>query len=160
MNFKKFFVALLSLGFLTNNCFSVLASSPMHNENSQEGLYIVQQGSTVISENQFSARRDLTDVYIPKSVTRLAAGAFYNCTNLKSVTFEEGSDLKYIDDSVFQNCRNLETISLPDSVVCINSHCFWDCSKLPVELTLPKSLEKVEPTSFYNTKVKKVILPT
>ncbi|MGN1044168.1 MAG: leucine-rich repeat protein [Acutalibacteraceae bacterium] len=89
----------------------------------------------------------------------LSAGAFYNCFNLKSVIFEEGSNLKYVDDSVFQNCRNLETINLPDSVVYINSHCFWDCGKLPSTLVLPKSLEKVEPTAFYNTKLKTVALP-
>lgn len=156
MNFKKFFIALLSLGLVFNNFSYVMGCPPTETSETQ---YIVPQGSTAISENQFSARRDLVNVYVPKSVERLSAGAFYNCLNLKSVIFEEGSNLKYIDDSVFQNCRNLETINLPDSVVYINSHCFWDCGKLPSTLALPKSLEKVEPTAFYNTKLKTVILP-
>ena len=159
MKFKKFFISLLSCMMCVSTSVSVFGYYPTCTENSSEIEYIVPQGSSTIYENQFSARRDLIDVYIPKSVERLSAGAFYNCINLKSVTFEEGSNLKYIDDSVFQNCRNLEKINLPDTVIYINSHCFWDCSKLPSNLTLPMSLEKIEPTAYYNTKIKSVILP-
>ena len=121
--------------------------------------FIVPQGTEVIVNDEFSARKDLIEVYIPKSVIRIATGAFYNCTNLRIVLFEEGSQLKYIDDSVFQNCHSLETINLPDTIERINAHAFWDCSKLPEEIILPKNLQHIETTAFYNTKFKKVFLP-
>ncbi len=153
-------MVLLASVLCLNTMIVAFACQPVDTVETEKTEFIVPQGSTVISENQFSARRDLVNVIVPKSVERLGAGAFYNCINLKPIIFEEGSNLKYIDDSVFQNCRNLEIMNLPDSVVYINSHCFWDCTKLPSELTLPKSLEKVEPTAFYNTRIKSVVLPS
>ncbi|MDR1466826.1 MAG: leucine-rich repeat domain-containing protein [Oscillospiraceae bacterium] len=120
---------------------------------------IVPQGTTAILNDQFSGRKDLVDVVIPKSVERIYPGAFYLCTSLRSITFEESSVLKYIDDSVFQNCKNLERINLPDSLINVNAKVFWDCTKLPTSLVLPATLEKIETTAFFNTKLQSVTLP-
>jgi hypothetical protein len=122
-------------------------------------ISIVPEGTAEILSYQFSSRNDLIDVVIPKSVIRLGAGAFYNCPNLKSVIFEEDSCLKYIDNSVFQNCKKLEVIDLPKSVVHIHAHSFWNCINLPSTIALPNSLQEIETTAYYNTKIMKVILP-
>jgi hypothetical protein len=122
-------------------------------------IFIVPEGTKEIINDQFSSRNDLVDAFIPKSVIRIGAGAFYNCSNLASVIFEESSLLKYIDDSVFQNCKKLEKIELPDGVIRIRAHSFWNCVSLPSNLSLPKSLEEIETTAYYNTKIIKVILP-
>lgn len=114
---------------------------------------------TVIEENEFSDNRDLIDVVIAKTVVKIGAGAFYNCTNLRSVYFEEDSQLKFIDNSVFQNCKNLEFINLPNTVVYIHAHSFWNCLKLPKEMVLPSRLEYIEETAFFNTNLEKVTLP-
>lgn len=124
MKFKGISMILLSAMMCFNAVFPAAACPTTSDMEFLEADFIVPQGSTKISDNQFGARRDLIDVVIPKSVERIAAGAFYNCINLKSVIFEDVSKLKYIDDSVFQNCRNLERINLPDSIIYINAHCF------------------------------------
>jgi len=121
--------------------------------------FIVPQGTTEIVNDQFGGRRDLVDVFVPKSVERLSSGCFYNCVNLRSLIFEDGSVLKHIDEYVFQNCKNLENINLPESLKTVRAHAFWNCSKLPTHLVLPKSLEEIETTAFFNTKIKSVTLP-
>jgi len=122
-------------------------------------VFIVPEGTKEILSDQFSSRNDLTDIVVPKSVVKLGAGAFYNCSNLTSVVFEKGSCLKYIDNSVFQNCKELEIIDLPESVVHIHAHSFWNCINLPSDIVLPKSLQIIETTAFYNTKITIAILP-
>lgn len=123
------------------------------------GKIVLGKNKTVIEENEFSDNKDLTEIVIAKTVERIGAGAFYNCTNLRSVYFEEGSEFKYLDNSVFQNCKNLEFINLPDTLIYIHAHSFWNCLKLPKELFLPSNLKYIEETAFYNTNLEKVTLP-
>jgi len=120
---------------------------------------IVPEGTVEILSDQFSSRNDLVRIRVPNSVIRLGAGAFYNCSNLESVVFEKDSCLKYIDNSVFQNCKKLKEINLPEGIIYIHAHSFWNCISLPLSITLPKSLLEIETTAYYNTKIKKAVLP-
>jgi len=59
----------------------------------------------------------LRSVTIPKSVLYIRPNAFYNCTDLETVTFAEGSQLKTIGGLAFSECSNLSTIgTIPASV--------------------------------------------
>lgn len=110
--------------------------------------------------NQFGSRDDLTDIVIPKSVEKLGSGSFYNCRNLKTIIFEDNSNLKVIENYAFQYCNALQNINLPDSLERIGSHAFWHCTSLPSVISFPKSIKLIESTAFFNTKIRKVILPT
>ena len=57
-----------------------------------------------------------TSVQIPASVTEIGQNAFYHCTELKTVEFEEGSQLKALGDGVFVDCGKLETVELPSGI--------------------------------------------
>ena len=42
------------------------------------------------------------------------AGPFVDCSNLKKVTFAKGID--NVPYSIFENCKGLETVEIPDTV--------------------------------------------
>jgi hypothetical protein len=121
--------------------------------------FIVQQGTVKIENNQFFGRKDIIEIVIPKSVKAICSGSFYLCTNLKSVTFEDGSLLKSIDSYAFQNCHNLESINIPDEVLQIRSHAFWACPKLS-NITFSDKIEIIDASALYTTKIRNVILPS
>lgn len=127
--------------------------------NTSNKIFIVPQGTNEIFNGQFSSREDLFEIIVPKSVEKLCAGCFYNCKNLKSVIFENGSNLKIIENYVFQNCNNLENIILPDNLEIIGAHAFWHCTNLPKTISFPSKIKCIESTAFFNTKIRKVILP-
>ena len=73
------------------------------------------------------------DVEIPNTVTSFTAnvGGLYQHSEIKTVTFEAGSNLTAISPSAFYGCTNLESVSnIPDTVTKIDSSAFYNCSKL------------------------------
>ena len=55
-------------------------------------------------------------ITIPKSVTEIGRGAFYYCSNLSEVVFEEGSTLRTIEREAFYCCRYLTKVNLPEGL--------------------------------------------
>ena len=91
---------------------------------------------TEIGRQAFGSCVSLTSINIPKRVTRLE-DLFSNCSSLRSVTFEKGSQLKYIFgglyssyDGMFCNCEALTSIEIPASVEMIKGCIFHNCSSL------------------------------
>ena len=91
---------------------------------------------TEIGRQAFGSCVSLTSINIPKRVTRLE-DLFSNCSSLRSVTFEKGSQLKYIFgglyssyDGMFCNCVALTSIDIPASVEMIKGCIFNNCSSL------------------------------
>ena len=79
-----------------------------------------------------SFRYDFTliSITIPKQITTIVDSAFEYNTSLQKVIFEEGSDLCIIMSMAFENCRSLESIELPASLVQLDSRAFYGCEKL------------------------------
>ena len=63
--------------------------------------------------------------------TFVLTGTFSNCTNLQTVTFEEG--FKEIDTSVFDGCTNLTTLNIPSSVTKIGRSLRYINSKVNLD---------------------------
>lgn len=92
-----------------------------------------------------------TDVVIPeqidgKTVTMLARGAFYNKTNLKSITLPK--TLTYIKGCAFWGCTSLESIVFPDGISTIEEYAFAECYSLK-SVTIPKSVTSIGRELFY-----------
>lgn len=75
---------------------------------------VLPEGITTISDNAFEDS-NIRSIKIPASVTTIGAEAFKNTTNLRKVTFAEGSQLIEIGDRAFQGSA-LREITLPASV--------------------------------------------
>ena len=77
---------------------------------------------------------------ITYSVVHIGSRAFYECTDLKSVTLGEG--IGYIDSYAFYNCPNLERITFSSTMNSLNNRnpVFECCPKLEI-VTTPKTSE-------------------
>lgn len=92
-----------------------------------------------------------TDLVVPekidgKTVTMLARGAFYNQTNLKSITLPK--TLTYIKVCAFWGCTSLESIVIPDGVSTIEEYAFAECYSLK-SVTIPKSVTSIGDRLFF-----------
>ena len=99
-----------------------------------------------VTEIDFCAfyRSGITNIVIPSSVTTIGNAAFMECTELVSVTLNNG--LKTIDGS-FSGCNSLKSINIPDSVTSIGSSTFADCSAL-TSVTIGSGVKKINSSAF------------
>ena len=71
----------------------------------------------------------------------------------------EGARLTTLTDSVFKECGNLASITIPESVTRIERHAFYKCSQL-TPITLPAAVTEVGQEAFREcTSITSVILP-
>ncbi|MBR6687592.1 MAG: leucine-rich repeat domain-containing protein [Clostridia bacterium] len=70
------------------------------------------------------------DIYIENGITSIGDLAFRLQKNLKSVTFEEGSQLKSIGEGAFSGCERLASITIPRGVTSIGQGAFSGCDSL------------------------------
>ena len=60
---------------------------------------------------------DITALTIPATVRSIGSEAFYDCENLTTLTFAEGSQLESIGENAFRDCHKLTSVySIPGSV--------------------------------------------
>lgn len=94
---------------------------------------------------------ELTELTIPASVYQLPnpteSGSSLDVTKLKSLIFEEGSQLKKINDYMFERCTRLSKLVLSEGLETIGANAFSECGSLK-EIKLPKSVKKIEENAF------------
>ena len=88
-----------------------------------------EEGIQYIGTSVFAATKIKT-VVLPKSVKKIEMDAFTSCTNLESITLNEG--LIEINSSAFNNLPKLTEIIIPASVTQINELAFDGCTNLQV----------------------------
>ena len=103
-------------------------------------------------------------VIIGKSVTKIPARLFcpYSSNSqyfahIRSVEFEKGGVCETIESYAFKNCRYLENITIPNSVLSIGTEAFYCCE---VEsITIPDSITQIGARAFYYCEnLKKVVM--
>lgn len=92
------------------------------------------------------------ELAIPKSVRSLVStgkelGAFTGNKYLEKVTIAEGSALKTIGESAFDNCLCLSAINLPVGLTAISDSAFGGCEAL-TEISLPASVKEIDGLAF------------
>ncbi len=112
-------------------------------------------GSVAVSQEFYNASSSsLTTItyYIPstlKSVTvtggNILRGAFYNCSNLTSVTL--GDDVQSVGAYSFYQCSGLTGIALPEKVASVGAYAFYNCSNLS-DVTLGHGVESIGDYAF------------
>ncbi|MEG1923836.1 MAG: leucine-rich repeat domain-containing protein, partial [Clostridia bacterium] len=113
--------------------------------------YVVKNGNAIIAY----CVRSIETAIIPSkvtinnveyNVTSIGNRAFYNCSNLSSVTLP--SSVTSIGDSTFYGCHSLSSITLPNSLTTIGNGAFYECSSLS-SITLPSSVTSIGDSTFY-----------
>ena len=87
----------------------------------------------------------ITEIVIPASVDVVSGFAY--CTNLTTVTFEDGSNAKKIGRNAFEGCTNLTSFNIPEGVETIENGAFSGCSSL-TSIEIPSSVKTIESAVF------------
>ncbi len=93
-------------------------------------------------------KEENTDYTIKEGTKLIAASAFCDIDNLKSLTFPKS--ITSIPRSICANCESLTTINVPDNVTYISSFAFKNCTQL-VNINLGDNIERIGEYAFYNT---------
>lgn len=128
---------------------------------------------TTIGDDVFNRSTELpaiTSVKLPKTVTMIGDGAFYNCQYLSEINitsnvasigknaFYRNVRLRYVGDlsglgstglgeGAFNGCRDLREITLNNSIMEIGDYTFNDCAMLKT-ITLPNGLKSIGKYAF------------
>ena len=90
---------------------------------------------------------DLTEFIAPDSLTDIFGYAFKDCAGLTTV---ELTNVRKLSTGVFQNCTELQSIRLPDSIAELSDHIFDGCASL-TEIYMPDNPIAVSFTIFNGT---------
>lgn len=117
----------------------------------------VQKGVKFINDHAFYNCAQLKEISFPEGLKAIDTQAFSKCTALSDIRFREG--LVSIGTEAFYNCSNLDRLSLPESLESLGDFSFAYCSKLE-HLSLPDSLKTIGKQSFLGCEnLKDVKLP-
>lgn len=127
--------------------------------------YVMPDSVTKIGGRVFRGK-SIKSVVINANLEEIGDYAFYQCTDLESVTFAEpsvGVDPVplTIGDYAFYGCTNSEfkEIDFPSRTVSIGAHAFWNCKF--EELVIPEGVETIGDYAFQtNSNLKTVTLPS
>ena len=79
------------------------------------------------------------------SVASIGSYAFYDCSDLTSVTIP--NSVKSIGEAAFQKCLGLTSVSIPNSVTSIGKYAFDSCSGLS-SFVIPNGITSIEGMTF------------
>ena len=96
-----------------------------------KGDFIIRQGTRFIAWFAFYECTDLTSVTIPDGVTGIGSYTFSGCTGLTSITIP--NSVTSIGEWAFGGCTGLTSIIIPDSVTEISWGAFDGCSNLVIK---------------------------
>jgi hypothetical protein len=105
---------------------------------------------TYIGENDYTGDITIPDSVIYKggiyTVTAIGNMAFYDCTNLTSVTIP--NSVTIIKDDAFSACDKLADVTIGNSVTIIGYNAFAICPRL-TEVIFPNSVISIGESAFY-----------
>ena len=96
------------------------------------------------SDLQYTAT--IPSSYKGKPITQISG--FKNRTDLKTITFAEGST--FVPDDFCYGCKALTTLNLPSTMETIGNRAFYAATSLP-NVTIPDSVISIGNDAFYNT---------
>ena len=84
---------------------------------------------TAIEDRAFIKRSGLESIKIPSSVKKIGEETFFECTSLKTVIYDENSQLTTICKEAFSDCTSLQSIFIPKNVISLGESSFYMCEK-------------------------------
>jgi len=139
---------LVSLPLLLGGCGEKIDKAPVNTNLWYENLkYEIKDDTVTITGCEYGTSGKLV---IPaniegKLVTRIGGVAFDACKNLTSITIP--NSVTSIGDYAFTSCSSLTDIAIPDSVTSIGHYAFYDCTSL-TSITIPDSVTSIGDYAF------------
>lgn len=110
--------------------------------------YLWTDGVLYIGHCLIAAKKTVSDAYEIKADTRcIADGAFQSCRNLISVTIPES--VSRIPDKAFYSCTSLSDAAIPSSVTEIGKEAFYGCCGL-TSVTVPNNVSDIGSDAFHD----------
>ena len=108
---------------------------------------IITEGVTSIGSSAFYDCYELTDIQLPKTISRIGYYAFEMCTALKSVILP--TNVSKIEQGLFYECSSLNRVDMPKGITHIDDYAFSGCSSL-TNMDMPDSVIEIGYRTFYN----------
>ena len=142
MKAKKWLLALAAFAVMAVVC-AVAAGAETYGDFEYD---VLDDGTVEITDYNGSAK----NVDIPKKidgmrVTKIGVSAFEECTNLKSIKIP--NSVTDIEQNAFFGCSNLTNVTIPDSVKTIGWFAFSHCTSL-ASITIPKTVTSIGWSAF------------
>ena len=116
----------------------------------------IPEGTVEIPDYKLAGLKYNGELFLPSTLKRIGAGAFYNQKGLYYISFPEG--LESIGAHAFYGCETLEFDALPSTLTSIGDYAFAGCETL-TSVTLPEGLTELGEGAFARTKnLKKAVL--
>lgn len=74
----------------------------------------------------------ITSILIPNTVRHIDRYAFHGCSDLHTVTFQDGATITHLHHHAFRDCKSLRYILLPRSITYIGGYVFEGCRDLSI----------------------------
>lgn len=120
----------------------------------------------VIEEYAFSGCTQLTDINIPRTVTRISSNAFSNCISLNAgLVFSDFANTPNvptlaIQQNAFEGCTSLTSITFPNQLLSIGAHAFEGCNNLStVMFAEDAGIDTIGEYAFGNSAIKEITIP-
>lgn len=115
---------------------------------------VISEPVTTIGKNAFQ-KAECESIILPNSLKRIEDEAFWGCDRLVNVVMS--SNIVSIGKRAFEQCINLKTINLPETLTELGEECFYDSGL--ERIVLPGSINQIPPSCFFKCrKLKDVIL--
>lgn len=127
---------------IENNAFSLCAVEDVH----------FPESLKKIGEKAFCSS-SLLDLYIPKNVIEIGMNAF--CCNPLITADLSDSSITTLEYGLFDSCRDLESVKLPDKLTAILDEAFLNNCSL-TDITFPESLTHIYDSAFKSSGLTRV----
>ena len=101
---------------------------------------------TTIGTSAFWNCTNVTSITLPETITEIRQEAFDSCTALKSINLPEG--LTVLGSSAFAFCHALESINIPKGITYIGNNTFYSCSSL-ASVFIGSNVTKIGDRAFW-----------
>lgn len=114
------------------------------------GVLTIDEGHTTLDEDALEGYKKIRKVVFP-STLREIDGCFFSEHGhedyLEEVDFSKVHLLKEIPDCLFEDCKRLQEINIPEGVEIIGSEVFDSCTNLR-KITFPSTLKSLQSTTY------------